>query len=388
MAWIRNRPTGLVYHDEGRAFDGYAIVPQGEAVRLIDASGETAHVWPMPSGVPYARLLPDGTLLGLLGGDPKEPPQIANGEIVGLVEIDAAGRIVWEYHGGQLHHDAWRLEDGSYHVLGFEPLSRELSEAIRGGCAHADDPERLWGDTIEHIRRDGSRETIWRAADHLDPETQVICPLDSRKEWTHANSIRIMRDGSWLLSLRLTSSVVKLDRRTGAPLWTWGPGNTSHQHDARELEDGHVLIFDNGVHRERAPGFARVVEVDPATDEIVWQYLDRTILAFQSFMAGGAQRLPNGNTFITEAATGRLFQVTREGETVWEWVNPHLVDTVFGPTPVVFRSHWYARDDARVPETRSARSPRPPTRSASAGRPSRPPRVPAPARRARSAAGA
>jgi hypothetical protein len=349
MAWIRNRPTGLVYRDADQAYDGYALVPQGDRVLLVDGAGETVHRWPAPAGLSYARLLSDGSLLGLVGGDPKAPPKIANGEIFGIVEIDPDGAVVWKYDGDLLHHDVWRLDDGSYHALGFEPLSRELSQAIRGGCPHEDDPERIWGDTIEHIGRDGSRETVWRAADHLDPETQILCPLDPRKEWTHGNSIRVMRDGSWLVSFRMTSTVAKLDRQSGAVLWSWGPGMTSHQHDARELENGHILLFDNGVHRARAPGFARVVEVDPGTDEIVWQYVDRTILAFQSFMAGGAQRLPNGNTFITEAATGRLFQVTPGGETVWEWVNPHLADTVFGPTPVVFRSHWYGRGDPRLP---------------------------------------
>jgi len=356
MAWIRNRPTGLVYRDEALTFDGFALVPQDDHVVLIDAAdGSVAHVWPTPAGVMYGRLLPDGTLVVTIGGDATQPPKIANGEFVSFCEIDAAGKVVWEYAGELLHHDLWRLEDGSYHALGFESLEEAWGERIQGGAPHADDPARIWGDTIEHIRRDGRRETIWRASDHLDPADHVRCPLDNRKEWTHANSLRVMRDGSWLVSFRLTSTVAKLDRATGEVLWSWGAGITSHQHDARELDDGNILIFDNGVHRLRAPGFARVVEVDPATNEIVWQYVDRTILAFQSFMAGGAQRLPNGNTFITEAATGRLFQVTGQGETVWEWVNGHLVDTVFGPTPVVFRSHWYARDDRRLPAKSGSR---------------------------------
>lgn len=350
MAWIRNRPTGLVYHDVEQAQAGHALVPQDDHVVLIDgASGAVAHAWPTPRGTMYARLLPDGNLVATVGGDPKAPPKIANGEYEAIVEIDPTGKTVWEYAGERLHHDLWRLDDGSYHVLGFEAMSESMSRSIRGGAIHADDPARIWGDTIEHIQRDGRRETVWRASEHLDPETQVLCPLDNRKEWTHANSLRVMRDGNWLLSLRLTSTVVKLDRTTGKLLWSWGAGLTSHQHDARELENGHILVFDNGVHRLRAPGFARVLEVDPATDAIVWQYTDRTILAFQSFMAGGAQRLDNGNTFITEAATGRLFQVTPRGETVWEWVNGQLVDTVFGPTPVVFRSHWYRRGDPRLP---------------------------------------
>ncbi len=351
MAWIRNRPTGLVYHDPKLAQAGYALVPQDREVALVASDGEIAHRWPAELRAGYARLVEPDLLMVLVGGDPMVPPKIANGEIVGIVELDARGKRVWEYEGERLHHDAWRLEDGSYHVLGFEPLSRELSEAIQGGFPHEDDPEQIWGDTIEHVHRDGRRETIWRAADHLDPNTQVMCPLDNRKEWTHGNSIRVTRDGSWLLSFRMTSTVAKIDRESGAVTWAWGPGETSHQHDARELANGNILVFDNGVHRPRAPGFARVVEVDPDSDEIVWQYTARTILAFQSFMGGGAQRLANGNTFISEAATGRIFQVTKEGETVWEWVNPHMTDTLFGPTPIVFRSHWYEPGDPRLPIT-------------------------------------
>jgi hypothetical protein len=33
---------------------------------------------------------------------------------------------------------------------------------------------------------------------------------------------------------------------------------------------------------------------------------------------GNAQRLPNGNTLINEASFGRFFEVTPQGETVWE----------------------------------------------------------------------
>ena len=352
MAWIRNRPTGLVYHDPAQAHDGYALAPQGDHVLLIDAAtGKPAHAWPADPGIMYARLVPNGNLVVTLGGDAKAPPKIANGEYNAIVEVDASGKRVWEYRTDDLlHHDLWQLDDGSYYALGFEKLSEEQTRALRGGSPHQDDPAQSWADTIEHIRRDGRRETIWRSSDHLDPETQVLCPLDSRKEWTHGNSLRVMRDGSFLVSMRMTSTVLKLDRTTGKVLWSFGgAGLLSHQHDARELDNGNILIFDNGVHRVRAPGFARVLEVDPATGNIVWQYLDKTILAFQSFMAGGAQRLANGNTFITEAATGRLFQVTPQGETVWEWVNGCLVDTVFGPTPVVFRAHWHDRGDRRLP---------------------------------------
>lgn len=36
---------------------------------------------------------------------------------------------------------------------------------------------------------------------------------------------------------------------------------------------------------------------------------------------GGAQRLENGNTLITESDNGRAFEVTRAGEIVWDYYN-------------------------------------------------------------------
>ncbi len=50
---------------------------------------------------------------------------------------------------------------------------------------------------------------------------------------------------------------------------------------------------------------------------------------FYSPRISNAQRLPNGNTLICEGDFGRLFEVTRDGELVWEYVNPYFGE---GPT--------------------------------------------------------
>ena len=349
MAWTRNRPTGLVYADQQKAAPGFFLAPTGATVHLLDHTGGTVHSWNAPSGVAYARLLPDGRLLTLLVGDYTQPHPVANGGIQGLAELDASSNVVWEHADDLLHHDAWRLDDGSYYCPGWEPLAPDISARVQGGWPHPDDPEQIWGDVIVHIGRNGERRIVWRAGDSMSPEDFPICPIDNRKEWAHMNSLRLTRDGHWLVSFRMTSTVAKIHRQTGELLWTWGPGETSHQHDVRELDNGNIMMFDNGVHRVRQPGFARVVEVNPENGEIAWQYTDAVLLAFQSFMGGGAQRLGNGNTFITEAASGRLFQVTAERETVWEWVNPQIRMSHFGPTPVIWRSHWYAPGDPRLP---------------------------------------
>jgi hypothetical protein len=91
-----------------------------------------------------------------------------------------------------------------------------------------------------------------------------------------------------------------------------------------------------------------VLEVDPSTREIVWKYVGEPILGFYSFMISGCERLANGNTFIAEGATGRLFEVTPEGETVWEFVSPWVLPSPYGPTSAVFRAYRIAENDPRL----------------------------------------
>jgi hypothetical protein len=84
--------------------------------------------------------------------------------------------------------------------------------------------------------------------------------------------------------------------------------------------DGNILIFDNGVERE----YSRVLEVNPGTGKIEWEYVGDPPETFYSPTKGSAQRLPNGNTLICESDRGRAFEITREGEIVWEWWNPEF----------------------------------------------------------------
>jgi outer membrane protein assembly factor BamB len=83
---------------------------------------------------------------------------------------------------------------------------------------------------------------------------------------------------------------------------------------------GNILVFDNGVRR----GASRVLEVNPHTGAVEWEYSADPPESFYTYEKGSAQRLPNGNTLICDGDNGRAFEVTPEGETVWEWLNPAL----------------------------------------------------------------
>ena len=78
------------------------------------------------------------------------------------------------------------------------------------------------------------------------------------------------------------------------------------------------MIYDNGTLR----GYSRVIELNPLTEEAVWQYTAEPREAFLSRYISGAQRLPNGNTLICEGANCHLFEVTPKGEVVWDYVSP------------------------------------------------------------------
>jgi Arylsulfotransferase (ASST) len=83
---------------------------------------------------------------------------------------------------------------------------------------------------------------------------------------------------------------------------------------------------------------SRVLEIDPSTEQIVWQYTaedsGRPPWTFHSSFVSNAQRLPNGNTLITEGMHGRIFQVTRTGRVVWEYLTPYEDYAVAGEPEV------------------------------------------------------
>ena len=92
------------------------------------------------------------------------------------------------------------------------------------------------------------------------------------------------------------------------------------------------------------------MEVDPATDEIAWEYRGSPVLSFYSFHISSAQRLPNGNTLICEGGTGRFFEVTPPGEIVWEYVNPFYFpdDRFEGMANYTFRAYRYGPNHAAL----------------------------------------
>jgi len=141
----------------------------------------------------------------------------------------------------------------------------------------------------------------------------------------HANTVEeilmdigVARKGDLLFCIRNLDLIGTLDIEKEEIAWIWGPNVLERPHNSSLLANGHILVFDNGL-RER--GYSRVLEVDPGTGEIVWQYESDPREDFFSPVMGGNQRLPGGNTLITESTEGRVFEVTGDGKVVWEFLN-------------------------------------------------------------------
>ena len=345
MGWTIHHPNGLLYHDAGNAFQGYTLVSMsgGKDAFLIDMEGRVCHRWHREEGISYGFLLENGNLLSRTrasGGfiPPSDQP-------TGILELDWDSNLAWQYWDPFVHHDFERLSNGHTLMVLYDLMPQEAARRVRGGRGSIEEP--MYGELVREVDTAGATVREWSMWQPLDPEQDAICPLEERHQWLHQNALNLTPDGDLLVSFRQIDTVGIVSRETGQYIWKWGPGEISHQHHPTYLPNGRVLLFDNGPHRGGAT-HSRVIEVDPESGRIAWEYLGTPSISFYSYHISGAERQPNGNTLICEGAPGRLFEVTPDGEVVWEYVNPHRIPEGApmgsgGPNSV-FRAHRYAPD--------------------------------------------
>jgi outer membrane protein assembly factor BamB len=142
----------------------------------------------------------------------------------------------------------------------------------------------------------------------------------------------VFRKGHILLCVRNLDLVCVYDPEAGELVWAWGPGELEMPHHPNLLDNGNLLIFDNGMVRN----YSRVIELDPRTRTIVWEYTAEPKDAFFSASRGSCQRLPNGNTLVTNSDSGHVFEVTHDGEIVWEFYNP-VIHEKFEARAAIYR---------------------------------------------------
>lgn len=202
-------PTGMIVHDDEKAFNGYTLyTPEGgNYTYLINMEGEIVHTWP-PLGNP--TLLKNGTIFGIYGD---------RHDYGDLVIMDWSGNVThrWEapqelvcsdgVHPTAFHHD-WKVIEGSPHVPAGEKsilavarvgrLPQEVEaggfEASTGGFGAIAKIDPVTGETIKYadtdalleFDMDGNLVWVWEFWDHMfqtqTPDTSHYYPLSKEDD--------------------------------------------------------------------------------------------------------------------------------------------------------------------------------------------------------------
>lgn len=348
---LKRAGTGLRALDRERAWPGFTLFApyqsKSTTVYLIDLDGTVTHTWQMSYPAQYGCLTERGTLF-YNGKTPAAPDSFIADKpykIGAVMEVDWNGRVIWEVQRPDHHHDGIRLRNGNVLLLCLARLPRELAPKIKGGMKGTEHNGDIYGDYLIEMTTDGRPVWEYRIWEQLDPKIDRITAIqEPRDAWTNANGLAELPNGDIVVSFRTISTIIIIERKTGSIIWKLGAPPLCGQHAPTPLTNGNLLIFDNGPHRLDHPmPFSRVIEVEPATKRIVWEYREKRESDFFSPRISNAQRLPNGNTLICEGDFGRLFEVTVGGDIVWEYVNPY-----FGGLPTnnrVFRAYRYSAEE-------------------------------------------
>jgi hypothetical protein len=330
--------SGVVFGDSTKAYPGINLYGPRSSPRafLMEMDGTILHTWARTNEPDdnwgHFELYPNGDLLVQVGES-------------SLMCLDWASNIKW-IRRIRCHHDMAIAPDGDIYVLTREP---RIVRCHGFPTPILDDKITILGpdgvtkrvismfDAIGEIVPASRVRRIYRTL--LDPrairwffltnaESGHVFEASTAVDVFHTNTIEfieedfddVFRRGNLLLCSRTQNTVAVFDPAAEKLVWTWGRDELEWPHHPNVLDNGNILIFDNGSHRK----YSRIVELDPRALRIVWEYTAERREDFFSYTRGGDQRLPNGNTLITNSDSGHVFEVTPDGEIVWEFLTPEL----------------------------------------------------------------
>lgn len=342
--WVdaRRPDRGVTRYDTAKAYPGVTLYSSAHAAAatLVDLKGEVLHEWRKPfsevwdasSVVQQPRpdafvsfdkvhLYPNGDLLAVYSGVGDTPWGL------GLVKLDKDSNVIWKYLD-RVHHDVEVGQDGRIYTI-----AHALKYDKLAGYPEFRSP--MIEDFLVVLSPDGKVERRISLLDAVAKSDFIhyfdILPPAYYEDPLHTNGAKPIegeaaanfpgvKPGDVLLSFRNVSLIAALDPETGK--FDWGlRGPWFEQHDAEVLPSGNILLFDN-IGNLKAGNTSRVLEFDPADMRIAWSYAGTPERPLFSKIRSGQQRLPNGNTLITESDGGRLVEVTQKGEIAWEFLNP------------------------------------------------------------------
>ncbi len=341
--WIKNGPPGrgLISHNQAQSFHGYTLYTSTHKQQafLLAMNGQVVHSWHLPFGefldcrsnnglkpdsayvyIRRTHVFPNGDILAIIVEAGVTPWGL------GLVKLDAHSNIIWSYCKNA-HHDFSIGEDGRIYTLTHEIRQEGYKDlpAIR---------TPFIDDKVVVLSPEGRELQSFSLTDALKKSNWwELCYANGsdKGDFLHANDIEVLtsplapafpfaKPGHLLISMRELNLIGILNPESRSFVWaTTGPW--MHQHDPDFLPNGNLLLFDNLGRRNRPGGRSRVLEFNPLTHEVVWQFEGNAAYNFYSEVRGCQQRLPNGNTLITLSDAGRIMEVTQSRDVVWEYAN-------------------------------------------------------------------
>jgi len=355
----------VVTHDLAKMGAGLTLlIETGErslhtaSINLVAHDGEVRHTWTVPwediaavgwpetagGGLPMSRktvyprsshLYPNGDLLLLMHARGRTPFGVS------LAKLDINSELIWTYNRWA-HHDIDVADDGRIYTMSHE-LKTEGSPAIDAVKTLDYDimvKTPFIDDTIVVLSPEGEELASVSLVEALASSEFVpllgVAPLDDQGDHLHANSIQVVSEtlaekipfakpGNVLISTRTLHALLLVDIEEETVTWV-ATGGWRYQHDANFLSNGNILFLDNIGDVTHTGGASRVVEYDPASDEIVWEYLGTDEFPMNTRELGELQKLSNGNVLVSETLSGRLVEVTPDKEVVWEYFGKEVMD--------------------------------------------------------------
>ncbi|MBU0762817.1 MAG: arylsulfotransferase family protein, partial [Candidatus Altiarchaeota archaeon] len=312
---------GVVLYDSKNAYSGFNLFAPflEDYIYLLDMSGRVVHNWSIKNRGKwfYSRYLGQETIVGLY--------YTFNNSYI--VKMDGDSNILWINRNSTYHHDLWISYDGDIYTLDGSEVFKSITRTIDYNSKKI----RIWDNNIVILSPDGVVKktiSIYDIVKDFIPlhtlETYALNSTNNTFDIFHTNSIEVIdrdldyaKKGDILVCVRNINLLAIIDPKKEKIVWSWGPGILDWAHNPTILKNSNIMVFDNGVHRR----YSRVIEIDPLTGKIVWEYSSNSSSFFSS-SRGAAQELPNHNVLITESDRGHVFEITRNGTVVWDYWNP------------------------------------------------------------------
>ena len=334
----------VTVHDRERAFQGMNLYVSGHAPEaiLMNMDGEVLHRWHYS----YRNAVPDDAVAemekGLFRDFWRRAHLFENGDLLAifeghaLIKLDAESKLLWTFQG-KPHHDLFVTDDERIFVLTRKarviPRINEDEPVLEDfiSVLDSDGGELKRVSVLECFERSEFASSLDEMPDEGDVlHTNTLELVDERL----AGRIPGVESGHLLISCLFIDTIAVVDLESEKVVWALSE-SWRWQHQPTALDDGNMLLLDN-LGGSKGFGESRVIELDPVTGEFSWVYEGQPEAPFHTRTCGSCQRLPNGNTLITESDNGRAFEVREDGEIVWEFLSPHragpddrLVATLF-----------------------------------------------------------